>query len=117
MKKFATVDEYISSFEDGVQEVLRTLQRTIREAAPQAEESLSYQMVAYRLNGAPLFYFAAWKQHYSLYPATDDLLAAFADDLAPYQVEKSTIRFPYGHPVPVALIAAMTAFRAAAPTG
>jgi len=113
MQKFATVEEYIGSFPDGVQEVLRTVEATIRAAAPAAEESLSYQMVAFKLDGAPLLYCAAWKQHYSLYPATEALVAAFRDDLAPYRVEKSTIRFPYTQPVPVTLIAALTAFRAA----
>ncbi len=111
MKKYATVGEYISSFPDDVQQVLRTVEATIRKAAPKAEESLSYQMIAFKLNGEPLLYCAAWKQHYSLYPATEDLVAAFADDLAPYKVEKSTIRFPYSQPVPVKLIRALTKFR------
>jgi uncharacterized protein YdhG (YjbR/CyaY superfamily) len=57
-------------------------------------------------------YFAGWKQHYSLYPATDHLVAAFKDDLAPYEINKRTIRFPLSEPVPVKLIERIAKFRA-----
>jgi uncharacterized protein YdhG (YjbR/CyaY superfamily) len=60
-----------------------------------------------------VLYFAGWKKHYSLYPATADLVAAFKDDLAPYEVnDKGTIRFPLFEPVPVRLIARIAKFRA-----
>jgi uncharacterized protein YdhG (YjbR/CyaY superfamily) len=57
-------------------------------------------------------YFAGWKQHYSLYPATHQLVAAFKDDLAPYKVNKGTIRFPLSAPVPVRLIEGIAKFLA-----
>jgi uncharacterized protein YdhG (YjbR/CyaY superfamily) len=65
------------------------------------------------LHGRYVVYFAGWKQHYSLYPSTDRLVAAFKDDLAPYEVNgKGTIRFPLSEPVPVKLIEGIAKFRA-----
>ena len=74
---------------------------------------ISYKIPAYKLHGRAVLYFAGWKQHYSLYPSTDDLVAAFKDELAPYEVNnKGTIRFPLSEPVPVKLIAGIAKFRA-----
>lgn len=87
------------------------MRQSIRKAVPEAEEVIGYQMPAYRLHGA-LVYFAAWKEHWALYPATDTLVEAFAEELKPYAVTKGTIRFPYDRPVPVRLIAAMATHRA-----
>ena len=61
---------------------------------PGAEEVISYHMPAYKLDGRVVLYFAGRKQHYSLYPATGHVVAAFLDDLAPYEISKGTIRFP-----------------------
>ena len=61
-------------------------------------------MPTYKLNGGPVLYFAGWKQHYSLYPVNDRVVAAFKGDLEPYEVNKGTIRFPLSEPVPVKLI-------------
>jgi uncharacterized protein YdhG (YjbR/CyaY superfamily) len=69
-------------------------------------------MPAYKLRGAPVLYFAGWKRHYSLYPATAQVVAAFKDDLAPYEVSKGTIRFPLGQTVPVNLIERIAKLRA-----
>ena len=85
---FKSVDEYIASQPEAVQGVLERVRSTIRKAVPGAEEVISYQIPAYKLHGGPVLYFAGWKQHYSLYPATDHLVAAFKDDLAPYEVEQ-----------------------------
>ena len=75
---------------------------------------MSIRIVAdtYKLHGGYVVYFAGWKEHYSLYPATDRLVAAFKDDLAPYQVSKGTIRFPLSQPVPVKLIERIAKFLA-----
>ena len=73
---------------------------------------ISYQIPAYKLHGRPVLYFAGWKQHYSLYPSTAHLVAAFKDDLAPYEISKGTIRFPLSEPVPVRLIGGIAKFRA-----
>jgi uncharacterized protein YdhG (YjbR/CyaY superfamily) len=74
---------------------------------------ISYGIPAYRLEGRVAIYFAGWKSHYSIYPANARLVAAFKDDLAPYEVNnKGTIRFPLSEPVPVRLIARLAKFRA-----
>ena len=65
-----------------------------------------------KLHGGPVLFFAGWKRHYSLYPATDRVVAAFKDDLAPYEVDKGTIRFPLSQPVPVTLIERIAKLRA-----
>src|SRR5438874_4855315 len=85
---FKSVDEYIATHPEDVQAVLQLVRTAIREAVPGAEEAISYQIPAYKLHGRPVLYFAGWKQHYSLYPATDHLVEAFEDDLAPYEVNK-----------------------------
>jgi uncharacterized protein YdhG (YjbR/CyaY superfamily) len=85
----------------------------IRKAVPGAVEVISYQLPAYRLADGPgLLYFAAWKQHYSLYPASDELVAAFRGALTPYRVSKGTLRFPLSEPVPVELIERVAKFQA-----
>jgi len=109
---FKSVDEYIATHPEDVQAILQRVRSTIRRAVPGAEEVISYQIAAYKLNGSPVLYFAGWKQHYSLYPATDHLVEAFKDDLAPYEVDKGTIRFQLSQPVPVKLIERIAKFRA-----
>lgn len=106
------VDEYIAAQTEAEQAVLRTVRSAIRGALPKAEEVISYKMPAYKLKGTVVLYFAGWKQHYSLYPAGDRLVAAFKDELAPYKISKGTIRFPLGKPVPAKLIARIAKFRA-----
>ena len=83
MADFESVDEYIASHPDAVQAVLKRVRRAIRKALPGAEEVISYKIPAYKLHGRAVLYFAGWKQHYSLYPAGDQLVAAFREDLGP----------------------------------
>ena len=109
---FNSVDEYIATYPEDVQAILQRVRSTIRKAMPGAEEVISYQMPAYRLHGGAVLSFAGWKQHYSLYGATGHLVQAFEDDLAPYEVDKGTIRFPMSRPVPVKLIERIAKFRA-----
>ena len=109
---FKSVDEYIASQPEAVQGILGRVRRTIREAVPRAEEVISYKIPTYKLHGGPVLYFGGWRKHYSLYPATAHVLAAFKDDLAPYEVSKGTIRFPLSEPVPVKLIERIAKFRA-----
>jgi uncharacterized protein YdhG (YjbR/CyaY superfamily) len=109
--EFKSVDQYIADRPDSVQSILERVRSTIRKAVPQAEESISYKIPAYKLRGDPVLYFAAWKQHFSIYPATARVIAAFKEDIAPYVV-KSTLRFPISQPVPAALIARLAKFRA-----
>lgn len=109
---FGSVDEYIAAHPDPVQAILRRVRSAIRRALPRAEESISYQIPAYKLPAGVVIYFAVWARHYSLYPATEELVAAFKSDLAPFEVRKGTIRFPLSEPVPVGLIARIARFRA-----
>ena len=88
------------------------MRRAILDAVPDAEEGLAYQMPAYTLNGVGVLYFAGWKSHYSLYPASDALVEAFAKELAPYERTKGTLKFPLAEPVPVRLIGRIAKFRA-----
>jgi uncharacterized protein YdhG (YjbR/CyaY superfamily) len=109
---FKSVDEYLATYPEDVQAILQRVRSTIRKAVPGAEEVISYQIPAYRLHGGTVLYFAGWKRHYSLYPATAPLVEAFKDDLAPYEVnDKGTIRFPLFQPVPMRLIGRIAKFR------
>ncbi len=110
---FTNVDEYISAQPETAQVVLQLVRSTLRKALPGAEEVISYKIPAYRLHGGIVLYFAGWKQHYSLYPAGERMVAAFKDQLASYKVSKGTIRFPLSEPVPVKLIERIAKFRAA----
>jgi uncharacterized protein YdhG (YjbR/CyaY superfamily) len=101
---FKSVDEYIATHLADAQAILQRVRGAIRQALPGAEEAISYQIPTYKQDGAYVVYFAGWKQHYSLYPATARLVAALGDDLAPYEVNKGTIRFPLRQPVPAKLI-------------
>jgi len=111
--KYTSVAEYIAVQTPKTRGALRKVRAAMRKALPKAEEVISYQIPAYRLNGRVVIYFAGWKEHYSIYPAQRRLVAAFKDKLAPYEVNnKGTIRFPLSEPVPVGLIQAIARFRA-----
>jgi uncharacterized protein YdhG (YjbR/CyaY superfamily) len=107
-----SVDEYIASQPEAVRGKLGRVRSAIRKAVPGAEEVISYKMPMYKLHNRPMLYFAGWKRHYSLYPATERVVAAFQDELASYEVNKGTIRFPLAQPVPVKLIGRIAKFRA-----
>ena len=109
---FKSVKEYIASKPKDAQVSLKRVRDAIRKAVPDAEELISYQIPAYKLNGVPVLYFAGWKQHYSIYPATDALVAKFDDELARYERSKGTIRIPLSEPVPENLISRIAKFRA-----
>ena len=113
MARAASVDEYIADFPAPVQRVLRQVRRTLRDALPGADEVISYSIPAYKLHGRIVIYFAGWKAHYSIYPATAPLITAFKKQLEPYEYNnKGTIRFSLTEPVPVSLIAKLARFRA-----
>ena len=111
-REIESVDDYIAAQPEAAQPVLDRVRRTIRKAVPKAEESISYKIPTYKLHGERLLYFAGWKQHYSLYPATKRLVAALKEDLKPYEVVKSTVRFSLAEPVPAKLIERIAKFRA-----
>src|SRR6202030_345891 len=88
---FKSVDEYIAAQPEAVQGVLKRVRSIVRKAMPEAEEVISYKMPTYKLHGRAVLYFGGWAKHYSLYAGTGGIVAAFKDDLAPYQVIKGTI--------------------------
>ena len=99
----ATIDEYIAAAPAAVQPILKKIRATIRKAAPQAEEKISYRMPAYKSNG-DIVYFAAFKNHIGLYPPVRGD-AKLLSDVAKYANEKGNLRFPLDEPIPYALIA------------
>lgn len=109
--KFLTVDEYILQFPVEVQDVLQKLRAVIKAAAPEAEETISYQMPAFSLNGV-LVYFAAWRDHIGFYP-TSSGMNAFKEELSQYKGTKSSIHFPLTKPLPYELISQIVKFRVA----
>jgi uncharacterized protein YdhG (YjbR/CyaY superfamily) len=109
---FTSVDDYIDAQPDHVRSVLNRVRNIIRKALPKAEELISYEIPAYKLHGERVLFFAGWKQHYSLYPAGERLVAAFKNELARYKISKGTIRFPLSEPIPVKLIGRIAKFRA-----
>jgi uncharacterized protein YdhG (YjbR/CyaY superfamily) len=109
--RFTSVKDYIASKPKATRTALERVRKAIRKAVPKAEESISYQMPAFTLDGRPVLYIAGWKEHFSLYPAGDPLLAAFKTELAPYKRSKGTIRMPLSEPVPVNLIERIARFR------
>ena len=103
------IDEYIAGFPPKVQKLLKQLRRTIRKAAPEAEEKISYQMPAYAFHGA-LVYFAGYEHHIGLYPVPR-ASAEFREELAAYEGGKGTARFPLDEPLPLDLITRIVQYR------
>jgi len=108
-KKAKDVDEYISIFPDKIQELLKEMRATIKKAAPEAEEVISYQMPAYKFYGM-LIYFAAFKNHIGLYPGVSGI-ETFKEELSVYKGAKGSVQFPLNKPLPLDLIARIVRFR------
>jgi uncharacterized protein YdhG (YjbR/CyaY superfamily) len=104
-----SIDEYIARFPDEIQAVLQQLRTTIHEAAPEATETISYQMPAFAQEGV-LVYFAAWKQHIGLYPPISDDAECKAE-VAVYEGPKGNLQFPLDQPLPLDLIRKIVQFR------
>ncbi|MBZ5585978.1 MAG: DUF1801 domain-containing protein [Acidobacteriia bacterium] len=110
--EFKSVDAYIAAQPEAERNTLGRVRNAVREAVPEADETISYHMPTYKLQGQRMLCFAGWKEHYSLYAATGRVIAAFKDELASYEIEKGTIRFPFSQPVPEELIGRIAKFRA-----
>lgn len=106
------IDEYISWFPDDVQKILQRIRRTIRRAAPDAVEAISYQIPTFKLNGKNLIHFAAFKNHVSVYPAPRGV-KEFESDLADHKGGKGTVQFPLDRPVPYELLTRIVKYRLA----
>lgn len=106
---FQSIDEYIDTFPEEVQEILQKIRETIQQTAPDAKEVISYQMPTFRLHGI-LVHFAAFKHHISFFP-TPSAIEAFKEELSSYETSKGTVKFPMGKPVPFELIERIVEFR------
>ena len=104
------IDEYIAGFPHDVQEILEKIRLTIRKAAPDAEETISYQIPTFTLKGKYLVYFAAYKKHIGLYPAPRGI-EKFKKELSVYGGAKGSVRFPLDKPIPFDLISKIVKFR------
>jgi uncharacterized protein YdhG (YjbR/CyaY superfamily) len=103
------IDEYIAGFPDNIQEILQKIRMMIRAAAPDAEETIKYQMPTFVLK-SNLVHFAAFKTHIGLYPVPTGI-EAFKDELSGYQQGKGSVRFPLDQPIPYDLIDKIVQFR------
>jgi uncharacterized protein YdhG (YjbR/CyaY superfamily) len=109
---YKSVSGYIAAQPASSRAVLAQVRAVIRKALPKAEEGISYQIPAYKLPEGVALYFAGWKEHFSLYPATGSVATELGDELSGYIVSKGTIRFPLSDPVPVRLITRIAKLRA-----
>jgi uncharacterized protein YdhG (YjbR/CyaY superfamily) len=101
----ASVDAYLADLPPGRRTVVEAMRRTIKAAAPEATETIAYQMPAFRSHGGQfLVSYAAFKHHYSLFPASGAVIEALGDALAPYLAGKGTIRFPADTPIPTGIV-------------
>ena len=103
MTKVKTVDEYLARVSDDKRVALQKLRKTIKAAAPRAEEGISYQLPAYRLNGM-LVAFGATANHCAFYPMSASTVAAHREELKDYDTSKGTIRFQPDNPLPASLV-------------
>jgi uncharacterized protein YdhG (YjbR/CyaY superfamily) len=107
--KFSTVDEYMSTLPRPHKAILEELRKTIKKAAPKAEELISYNIPAFRLGGM-LVWYAAFTRHTGFYPRTS-VLKAFKKELLIFKHGKGSVQFPLDKPLPLSLIAKMVRFR------
>jgi len=109
--QFTSIDDYIAAFPEEIQTILRSLRATIKAAAPDAEEKISYQMPTFAQKGN-LVHFAVHKNHIGFYP-TPSGIEAFKEQLAIYKSSKGAVQFPIDKPLPLELISEIVKFRVA----
>ena len=108
-QKFQTVDEYLGSFPESTKRILKEIRKTIKKAAPSAEESISYNMPAFKFHGV-LVYYAGYQHHIGFYP-TPSGIEAFKKELSEYVSAKGSVQFPIDKPMPLDLISEIVKFR------
>jgi uncharacterized protein YdhG (YjbR/CyaY superfamily) len=108
-KEPKNIDEYISGFPKDVQEILEKVRATIKKAAPEAKETISYRMPTFTLNGN-LVYFAGFKNHVGFYPVPSGI-EQFKEELSVYKQGKGSVQFPLDKPMPLDLIRRIVEFR------
>ena len=109
---FNSIDEYIATFPKDVQKIMKQLRGTIKAAAPDAREKISYQIAAFELNGKNLIHFAGWKKHIAIYPIPLGS-EAFNKEVSKYVDGKGTLKFPLDKPLPLKLISKVVKLRIA----
>ncbi len=105
------IDQYIAGFAPDVQEKLKSIRKLVHDTIPEAVETISYQMPAFKYNGKILVYFAAFKNHIGFY-ATPEANLAFKDELSEYKTTKGTIQLPYNKPLPMELLRKIILYKA-----
>ena len=104
------IDEYISGFPEEIQTLLQEIRRSIAKAAPSANETISYGVPTFKLNGKNLVHFAAFKNHIGFYP-TPSGTEKFAKELSKYKQGKGSVQFPLDEPMPLSLVERIVKFR------
>lgn len=110
MRTAGTVEDYLSQFPQQQRATLEKIRRAIKDAAPAAEETISYGMPAYKLHGV-LVYFGGFRNHFSFFPASYSVIKEFQEELKAYRTSKGTIQFPIDKPIPSSLIKKMVRAR------
>jgi uncharacterized protein YdhG (YjbR/CyaY superfamily) len=108
-----SVEDYLAALPDERRAAVEQLRQTINAAAPEATETIAYQMPALRTHGQFLVSYAAYKNHYSLFPASEAVIEALGEELKPYLAGKGTIRFPADNPIPDAVVTKIVKVRLA----
>jgi uncharacterized protein YdhG (YjbR/CyaY superfamily) len=107
-KHFESIDEYIKTFPAEVQKILEKMRRTIQKAAPEAEETISYQIPTFKLKGRSLVHFAAFRKHIGLYPPAPK---EFKKEVSSFEGPKGNLKFPIDKPIPYDLVTRIVLFR------
>src|SRR3989441_12971679 len=107
-KQFETIDEYIKTFPKDVQSILEKIRQTIRRAEPEAEETISYQILTFKLEGSSLVHFAAFRKHIGLYPPVPK---EFKKEVTSYLGPKGNLKFPTDKPIPYDLVTRIVLYR------
>lgn len=108
-KQIKTIDEYIAKFPEDVQDILEKIRQVIKESAPDAEETINYQIPTYKLKGN-LVHFGAFKNHIGFYP-TPSAMDEFKKELSLYEVAKGSVKFPINKPIPYGLVKKIVKYR------
>jgi len=109
--QFKTVDEYMTEVPKNVREILEELRRVIKESVPEAEETISYGMPTFNLDGKSFAHFAAHKNHIGFYPAGSSAIEAFKKELSSFKTSKGAIQFPLDKPIPFDLVKKIVKFK------
>jgi uncharacterized protein YdhG (YjbR/CyaY superfamily) len=105
-----TIEEYLAMFPKDIQRILEKLRQVVRETAPEATETISYDIPTFKLKGKGLISFGAWKKHIAIYPGTATI-EALKKELLPFKQSKGTVQFPLDKPIPVDLVKRIVKFR------